>query len=275
MTDTATTAPADEAIPVETRTCDECGETFTGPIKGKSSVGFLLGGHKYNKHKTAGEGRARDKARAAKARTGTDEGAARPIVSALRDIADDVDGKGKPTADALGRAFGRGLGYVSVAVASYAVETDETIPFGPEGEAIRDRDVDELSLSPKAATEMMAPIGRLIAPTRLNQRYGRTVVDNVDSIAAVAELVTWGLHWRRYFRQRRYRQAGQQLPTPAPGAWPGPPIDVVPVPMPAQPPAPAEGAPMGNGHVEPTSAAPTNGVVVDAAMVESMRRNRG
>jgi hypothetical protein len=262
---------AEEAAPIIELACDEPGCSFVarGPETGKGSVRFILGGHRYNAHKMKGTGRKRDAERSARARTGTEEGAARPVVSALRDIADDVDGKGKPSADALGRAFGRGLGYVSMAVAAYAVETDETIPFGPEGEAIRDAQVDDLSLTPKAATEMMAP-------TRLNQRYGRAMVDNVDSIAAVAELATWALHWRRYFRARRYRAAALGAQGAPPGVWPGAPIDVVAVPVPS--PGPASPTPetvTGNGHVETTSAAPQNGVVVDASMVETMRRNRG
>lgn len=247
----------DDGIP-----CGEpgCPEVFRG-----ERAAFLRGGHLYRAHKIGGSKR--------KGAPTEEDHQRRPISAALKDIAADVDGKGVPTAAALSKAIGRGVGMTTMAVASYYVETDETIPFTPDGERQRDHLVDELSLTPRAAEELVSPIGRALAPTKLNKRYGRTLVENVDVIGAVDELALLVLRWRRAFRERRYREQQMGLrpidvepvsvtPAPAPAGPPAPPM--------AQPAAPAPAPVMAEGQSPP----PTTGVVVSPAMVEDMRRRR-
>lgn len=262
MTDTPPINVPDGDVDVIEKPCDEPGCTFVaiGPSAGRGSASFLLGSHKYRAHQIAGGKR--------KGAPSEEDHQRRPILSAVRDVAADIGGKGPPSADDLTKALGRGVGLATVGVASYAVETDPTIPEGPEGEARRDALVDELSLSPKGAQELMAPIARMMAPTRINKRYGRTIVENVDAVGAVAELVTLGLHWRRYFRNRRYLQTGMTGTIDVASTVVSPPTVVMAA-------TPAGGPPVTPPGPPPmTSSPPQEGRVVSAEMVESMRRQR-
>lgn len=240
--------------------CDLCSESFTGKVSGQGSATFLLGSHKYRAHGIRGSKKK------GQATTEADH-AARPVTSTLIDMANDIGGKGAPSAHDLTKALGRGVGLTTVAVAAYFVETDETIPFTPDGEAHREHLVDELSLSRQGAEELMAPIGRLIHPTGVNRRYGRTIVDNVDAVAAFAELVTLGLRWRRAFRERNVRQGvigGIDPIVQAPGTV------VAPSHTPTAATVPVTPMP----DVPITSPAPQSGVIVGPEMVDDMRRRR-
>lgn len=250
--------------------CDICHDTVTGNASGPGSARFLLGSHKYRVHDVRGS--KAKKNRSTSATTDADH-EAHPITSTLKDMANDLanDGKGAPSAPALTKAFGRGLGMATLAAASYFVETDETIPFGPEGEQYRDALVTDLALSQKGAEEVMAPIGRLLAPTKLNKRYGRTVVENVDAVGAFAELVTIGLRWRRAFRERDFRRL--QMADVAP-------INAVPVAGTAPPGAPAHTPPAEAQPMPPVVAAggqsppPVSGTIIGPEQVADMRRRR-
>jgi hypothetical protein len=246
-----------------------CGEPGCPEIFRGERAAFERGGHLFRVHKIGGKKR--------KGAASEEDHRRRPVTAVLRDMAAEVDGKGKPSADALSRALGRGVGMTTMAVASYYVETDETIPHTPEGERQRDNLVDELSLTPRAAEELMSPIGRALAPTKLNERYGRTLVENIDVVGAIDELALLVLRWRRAFRERRYREQVMGLrpidvepvsvstPSSPPPAGPPPP------PM-AQPASPATAPP--SGDQPHTTPAPTMGTVVTPAMVEDMRRRR-
>lgn len=199
LADLVDTGPAED-VDLVTLTCSTCDETVTGAAKGRNSASWKLGTHRYVKHGLRGTGAP---PRAKRGAPTAEEIGERPALGVVRDIAAQIgDGKRVPTADDLTRGLGRGLGLTTVAAASYAAESDPNIPEGPEGEALRDQLVDYLSLTDKAARDVMAPFGRAFAPTKLNKKYGRAVVDHVDLIASGSELVTMGMHWRRYWRRR-------------------------------------------------------------------------
>lgn len=250
-------------IPDETRDCPECGETITGKARGAGSLAWKMGQHRRNKHGVKGAGR---KGRPRAGEPTDADRAARPVISAVRDVAAGVTGKGTPNADQLGNGLGRGLGLLTMSVATFAVETDPAIPRTPEGDQARDGLVDYLSLSPEAATAIMRPVGRALAPTKLNQRYGRKVVDNVDLIGSAAELIQVGYHWREYFKMRAAFAAQAAGVTPAnQGAGA----------VPAMAPAPTVSTPEGT-VVHPSGLVqtppPASGVVLDAAMIAEMQQ---
>lgn len=250
-----------EEAPDESRECPECGETITGKARGAGSLAWKMGQHRRNKHGVKGAGRK------GRPRTGEPTDAdreARPVISAIRDAAAGVSGKGVPNADQLGNGLGRGLGLITMSVATMAVETDPAIPRTPEGDAMRDRLVDYLSLSSEASNAIMHPIGRALAPTKLNRKYGRGVVNNVDLIGSVAELAQLGYHWREYFRMRA-AYAAQQTGAAAPGTQtPGVP-DMAPAPTAT----PGETVVHPSGLVQ--TPPPSSGVVLDAGMIADLQ----
>lgn len=246
------------------RACADCGEVFEGPASGPKSANWQLGSHRYRKHGvTSSRPKSRPKQRANAPSDG--EFSDRPAIAVVRDIASEIGNrKGVPTADDLTNGLGRGLGLVSIAVASYAAETDPEIPEGAPGNDERDRLVDYLSLSDKAAKDVMRPLGKAFAPTRLNRRFGRQIVDNVDAVASVAELVTLGVHWRNYFRHRR--QLGDVATSRAADVF-------APVAAPQPPLRPSPAMDVASTPPVVTSPAPTSGVVVTREMIEAAQRN--
>jgi hypothetical protein len=184
---------------IVTTPCPECGKEFTGPATGRGSVLFKIGGHRAREHNYRNPGAKSHKKKSPRV---TDDNAT-PILAVVHDMADEM-GKGKraPSADELAAALGKGLSVASVAVASYFAETDPTISDGPEGDKDRDDLVDYLSLPPAHARNVMSPVGRLIATTPLNKRYGRTIVENVDVVESIGEVGKLVMHWRRYMRLR-------------------------------------------------------------------------
>ena len=249
-----------------TLTCDEivngkpCGAQITGTPKGKGSAQWKLGTHKYNVHKIKGRPKA-------KANAAADDMAAAPVLGVVRDIADAARGRGVgvPSSDDLAKGLGRGLTFASIGFATLAVDTDPRLDFSPESQDIRNRLIDDLSIPVETSTAVIGPIARIMAPTRLNVRYGRAVVDNADAVASVFDLTMVVRNWSRYFRERNEWVAANR-PNPAP-------IMTAPNTELYHPPY---------GHV-PTAAdlegittpAPTAGKVMTAADVEALHRNRG
>lgn len=210
--------------------CTEEGCEFSavGPTTGKGSASWKLGSHRWRAHgirsdnpKTRASAqykRSRDKQpRGADARKPTeDDFEERPVLAVVRDSAAEA-GAGKhgvPSAEDLTKGLARGLSLSTVGVASWCAETDPTIPFTPDGERQKQALTDYLSLDDHQAREVMAPIARLIQPTRLNKRFGRQMVDNADAAGGIATLAILALHYRQYFRLRR--QAEAQLTGVAP-----------------------------------------------------------
>lgn len=195
--------------------CPECGEVIEGPATGRGSAPFKLASHRYRIHKVRAD-KSKKTAPAAKGRTAPDDGELSGPLGIVRDMqAQIATGTGPPDVASLTKALGRGVSLGTVAAASYAVETDDNL--APLNDRERDAVVDYLSLSDKAAGDVMRPIAKLLAPTKLNKKYGRQVVENVDAVASVAELFTLGLHWRRYFRMRNATGPTTVTGPPAPG----------------------------------------------------------
>lgn len=257
-------SPADLVTPSEgeiSEACPDCGEVITGKPRGTSSLPWKMGLHRRNKHGVKGQGRkGRPKAGAP-----TDaDWQARPVISGVQEAASEVGGKGVPNADQLGNGLGRLLGLGTMAGATLILETDPTIPRSEEGERLRDQLVEYLSLGDADAKAIMRPVGRMLAPTRMNQRYGRAVVDNVDVLGSFAALVQLGFHYRDYFRARAnyMQQAAAGQAAAAPFAAPPPPG-----------PAPADGVviePSGFAHTAP----PTEGRVWTPDMVAQAMAER-
>lgn len=250
----------DEAPAVVTIECGEpgCSESFTGPAGGRSSASMLAGRHRYAVHGISKNGKGRRTAKSAPAPIDVER---HPIANAVHESASQVRGTGVPRAADLGNALGRGLSVVTLMAAGWAVDSDPAIQAAvanPETAQLaadqKDALVRLLSLSEDAAAKIAAPFGRLIAPTALNRKYGRTLVDNTDLGPAVAELVDVGRAWAQFLALRRehiaeLRAARQQSVPAGPGPMPAAP------PPPPPPPAgtaPAPGAattPLGAGRV--------------------------
>lgn len=251
--------------------CSDCGQEFTQVDGERSSANFKLAAHRYNVHGKRGDGRKT----APKDEPDAEELADRPVVSLVRSIGSAAgSSKRVPTEDDLAKGLGRGLGLITMGTAALLVESDPNIPDTPAGEAQRDALVDYLSLSDKAAKDLMHPFGRALAGTRLNARYGRGMIDNVDVVASIFELGVLASHYRKYFRLRAMGAGTRTLAA----------MDAAP--MPAAPPAPgnvAAAVPMDfdttnlptGGRQEHATPPPTAGVILTPEMVQQQLRQRG
>jgi hypothetical protein len=215
-----------------TLTCTECGAQITGAPRGKGSATWKMGTHRYTKHGLRGE--AKPKRTKANADDAEQSLGASPVLGIVRDIADGAGRRaGPPTSDDLAKALGRGVTLTTLGMATLAVETDPHI--APGDDSTRDWLIDKLTLPEKAAHDVMRPVGRLIAPTGLNKRYGRGVVENVDVLGSFFELVVFTRTWAQYMRERNApagalpagAAAGYQPPAAAPALY-SPPAGYVP-----------------------------------------------
>jgi hypothetical protein len=180
--------------PTIEKACPLCGEVVTGPEFGRGNVNAQLALHKGRKHRKKG---SPNKA-SSRPEPPKDAPAA---ITVLRDAANEIgDSTKPPSQEELRRALARFFGTTSVAAASYMVETDPTL-----AEHEKDGVADYLSLPPEDANEIAYPLARSLYRTTLNKRYGRTVVDNLDTAGALTALVMTGVRWRRYLRERERR----------------------------------------------------------------------
>lgn len=240
--------PGGDELPFE---CPECGQGF------KSR--FLLGGHRYNAHKVKGTGAGKRGPSTRRMRS--------TVVEIGRDMARDAGAgrPGVPSAEQLTAAFARGLGTITYAGASFAVETDRNLPT----DELKEGMINYLSLSPADAREACEPLGRAFAKTGLNRRYGRAVVDNVDVAGSVAVLITMGLHWRRYLNERRRIEQGPAATPMAPVVPPPQPQAATPMEVP-EPLVPV--APNGAAGLEPMQGRVWTKDDVDAAVRRAGQR---
>lgn len=185
-----------EATEEITLPCPDCDFVATGNPKGRNSAPFKIGAHRARAH-----GYKAAKPSPKRAQPSNRKQNSQPVLSLFDDVAADITGDGPPTEAQLTKALARGLGTVSVAAASWFAETDMTVTTEDEREEI----VDLLCLEKDEATEIMAPIASAIAPTKLNKRYGRAVVKNIDTVGSVAAIASFGLRYARYFRERNRR----------------------------------------------------------------------
>lgn len=231
--------------------CPDCGHKITGAERGRGSASWKLGTHRYTKHGIRGSAKPKQP----KGAPDSDALTERPVTATVTSIRSVMGaGTGTPTADQLANGLGEGLGLLTVGIASFAADTDPSIPEGPEGDPMRDELVQYLSLPRDAAQNMMRPVGRLLHGTSVNERYGRKIVDNIDVIGVAFDAGTFVMHWRRYFAARAAWAAGAR-----PAAAPAMPGNVAPFP-------PA-------GATEQTSPAPQHGRVLTPDDIQRMRAN--
>lgn len=243
--------------------CPDCAETFTSPTEGGANR--ALGTHRYRAHGVASP--RRQKGAKGRERPTDQEMADHPVTGVLRDMQAEIGtGTGPPNTGELTRAFGRGLGLVSSAVASYAVETDELLPLHE-----RDQVAARLSISQRRAEDVVRPLAKLTHGTKVNTKFGRKAVENVDAIASISEIGMLAMEWRRYFKERAQRQRiarGEPITVEAEAVL----FDagLPPPPGPGPGGSSVEGTPI---PPEPTtSPSPSRGVVMTPEMIEAIRR---
>lgn len=197
----AATAPAEITV-----SCPDCGETFTGPPSGKLNAKWKLGTHRYNRHGTRAESDRRRPKSSKRAPASVLLGDDRPALAAVADIRSAAGGDRRtsaaPTDNDLAGGIGRALQLLTVAGASFVVETDRSIPDGEDGNQIREQLIDYLSLDEQGARAAMAPVGRLLAPTKFNQKHGRKIVENADVVGSISDVALLFMHWRTVMRAR-------------------------------------------------------------------------
>lgn len=229
---------SDPTVEIIERPCPEDGCTYvaTGPAKGPGSVGFKIGTHRSSVHGYRNPNPKRKRTGKPAPLPGEED--SKPVLLKLVESATgeiDTRSKRAPTEEELTKAGARFIGTLSVGAASYMAESDPTMA----GEADRDALTDYLSLTPAEARDIAYPFARAMSRSKLNAKYGRSAVDNIDVASAMVELAMVGVRWRRYIRERD-RRIQQGLTTRGP-AGPGIVIDV--------------GATMGPPSPAPTTAA--------------------
>lgn len=197
----------DETIPMASVTCPECGDVISH-VDAKV-LPRMLGLHRKRAHGIAGSS-PKKRPRGGRPPIREEQPAPVRVAKAMAEEISPTATTAPSVAD-LTKALARGIGTLSTLGAAYAAETDPTISTEEDRDAV----TDYLSLSPDAAKEIAYPFARVFGRTKLNKRYGRTVVDNIDVVSAGAELVQYAVRWRRYLGERRRRQ-GLTPPAPEP-----------------------------------------------------------
>lgn len=243
-----------------TEICPECGHEVAHAQRNTAKM--MLGKHRRSAHGVEGQWSRSGKAgRRRSGRPPVRDEQSVPV-RVLKTAAEEIpDRKTAPSVADLNKALARGFGTLSVLAASYAAETDRTITT----EVDRDAVVDYLSLSPEAANEVAYPFAKAFGKSRLNKKYGRAIVDNIDLVSAGAELVNLGIRWRRYLneRERRTRVLDNAPPPSATNGNVAGPV----VPPTTFYPPPGSGEFATGGASQP----PMTGHVVSGAEVQRMR----
>ena len=235
------------AIDLHTVECPECGTAIAHVHPNVARM--MLGKHRVREHGAAAKTAPKGKRRSGRPPVREEQPAA---VRVAKTIADELPDKKTPPSSAdLTKAFGKGLGALSTMAASWAAESDPTVTSETDLDAI----TDYLSLSPEAAKEIAYPFAKFFAKSKLNRRFGPTIVENVDMVSAAAELIEYAHHWRRYLAERRRREEAQaNRPQGTPGPVAGNVVREAPV-VNFPPPGTGEmatgpvGVPVMNGHV--------------------------
>lgn len=251
--------------------CPECGKDITGKPRGAGSVNFKMGTHRRNIHGVKGTSKK------AQRRGGPTEAEreAHPVTSVIRDIAAEARGtKGAPTGDQLGDALGEGLGIATFSAAVLAIESDRNIPA-----QIKQQMIDRLTLEPADAKALMRPVGKMLAPTSINRRFGRVVVDNIDIVGSIAAVAQLSWHWIEYMKFRREMAAlamAQMREAAASGQAPPGLAQVIPMSpaMPQQPPPGPEMAPPTPGVPFAHTTGGTQGTIAGPADVARIQAQR-
>jgi hypothetical protein len=254
-------ATASEIAPLE---CPECHEVVD-PV-GKQTPAMALGNHRWKVHQVKGKyaGKAKRKrpagapsAAGATQRTEAEPTAATERMAVVHSITDAVGaGKGPPTSGQLTAAGGRLYGYLMLFRVSRLVEGDPRLTDDQRVEMI-----ERLAPAENTCEAVASPLARALARSRLNRTAGRALVENIDVADCFVALLETERSLAAYRREVRAVIAGQAAGSVAT--------------LVSTPPAPGGPAvPMGAGATDyyaggngPRSPAPTQGVVVDAAMV--------
>lgn len=228
---------AGEVVDADVQACaePECGETFTGPRSGPGSAGMLLGRHRWAVHGIRKDGTRRPPAKSAKSRPTEVDPLAddHPVAATVAAAGAAVKGTGAPRAEQLARGLGIGLSAVTEGLAGMVVKSDPAIgPLLLAGQV----DAQEraaaltaaLSVTRETATRIMAPVARILAPTDLNKRVGRLIVENTDLAPAAVELAEVGRMWVQYLAVRRAQVAAIREATAAGPQRPPMPAGVTP-----------------------------------------------
>lgn len=207
-------------------TCDVCQEVLEGGAPGfPNSAKFKLASHRYRVHGIKKDGTVRAKKATTKElrehiQSEIEDAEVRPILAAVKDIADDLDkGKGAPSEAQLVNALGRTVGLASTGIAGLIADTDDGLT-----EQERDEVIAYLSVSDRAAKDIVRPLAHLAAPTKLNKRYGRQAVENVDVVGSLFEITELALHYRRYMRDRKSRKMPPVIDAASYPSSPAPPV---------------------------------------------------
>lgn len=245
-----------------TLTCDLCTVSVEGRPAGQGSAAMKLGLHKRRAHGVAGAKRRKKGAPSDELLAG-DQGRARQVIAAAQEVLGPVGGTGVPDAAELAGAGGRALSIIALFGASIAVDSDQRVQSDKDANEL----IEALSLPEETATAMFRPIGRMLHPTRLNQKFGRGAVDNVDVVASFLEFGLWSMRWKQYLTERRRGNAMIAQAQAGAAGLSALPSAVAPAPMQSQtgasPPAPPE----------QTTPAPTKGVVVTPEMIAAARKD--
>jgi len=197
--------------------CPECHDIVIPP--GKMSAKAALGLHRKNDHGVASTSPRRHRKKKADTDappTGGD--GAEPTPRPLRlvtDTASRVGGKKAPTAQQLTAAFAKLYGYASFGVWSMVLDGDPNITTEDQHDAF----IAQLAADDQTAIATVRPLARLTAGSKLNQRFGRAVVDNVDVVESLSAIFDQARAARSYFRARA--QAGVPGPSPVAAGPPG------------------------------------------------------
>lgn len=234
----------------------DCDYIETGPATGRGSAPFKIGSHRWNVHGVKKDGTRREP-KHSKTPSNEDKPAPARVLSVVSDVAGDVKGEGVPTQRQLERAGAKLLQVGTAAFASVMAETEDGLT-----EAERDEIEDTLTLTSSQANEMVSPLARVAAPSKINKRFGRTAVDVAEVAAPVAEVTLYAITVARYLRDRRRRREvnlgnGQYYQGPT-----GPPPTADPH-NPGGTATPAE--------VVLTGGNPTAGMVIDPSTAEGRR----
>lgn len=268
-----TTPEVDTAAALDAKTCDVCGLVLEGPARGRGSATWQLSQHRWNVHKIKSASPRRGKGAKKVAMPTGVEIPERTAATLLKSTAEAVGGgSAPPTAAQLTKGLARFATLGTMFGATWMAESD---PFydGPGMQDASDQLVADLTISEDDAAKLLHPVGRVLAPTGINRKFGRAVIDNVDLADTLYIAMELSLTWRRAARDRREHmramraQLASVTPLPVAGPVPPPaPADTMPGTVPPPTPAPVDTAP---------GAMPRTGRVIGYEEAQAMRRNGG
>jgi hypothetical protein len=177
------------------------------------SPALVVSLHRRDAHGVAGKGEKKKR----KPKAGeTPEPIEAPRLSLVGALDSGRKRKGPPSLDDLNKALARIDGYVSTVAIGALVDADPR----PLDEQTRGQLIEWMAPTTEECLSTWRPVARMFAGTELNKRYGRTVVDNVDAIDAVATVVERYRRISAYMRRRDVTTPAQLSAVPNASADP-------------------------------------------------------